>query len=317
MVLFWVVAGMLSAVAAGLVLSRAARAASQGPASDPAPLVYRRQLAEIDDLADRGLIAELERKGAHAEAARRLLAAADAPDTPWSAASTDRLHILIAAVAAPALTLALYFAVGFPGLQDQPFKARIAAWRATEPAKLTAPQMAAVLKDVLRTSPDDVEGLRFLALAEGASDNPAGAIRALRRAITLAPTRADLWEMLGQALVYQSGGELGPGAQVAFRQALALDPNRQLSRDALAAAETAPDPLAAIRGMVASLAGKLEAEPDDPDGWVRLVRSYAVLGETEARDAALKSARARFAGQPKVQAELTAAATAARLQVGR
>jgi cytochrome c-type biogenesis protein CcmH len=308
MILFWGVAGLLAAVAAALVLSRAARAALAGPADDPASAVYERQLAEIDELADRGLIADTERKGAHAEAARRLLSAAEVESEPWLIGANDRKWVLAAAVAAPAAALAIYMAVGFPGLPDQPFRERVAHWRATDPRQLTAEQMAAVLEDVLRARPNDVEGLRYLALAEGAADSPAEAIRALRRAITLAPNRADLWEMLGQALAYQNEGVVGPNAQVAFRRALELDPSLASARQALATdTQTAP-PLDAIRGMVASLAAKLKDQPDDPEGWVRLVRSYAVLGDTAQRDAALKEARARFAGQPKVQAELTTAA---------
>jgi cytochrome c-type biogenesis protein CcmH len=59
-----------------------------------------------------------------------------------------------------------------------------------------------------------------------------------------------------------------------------------------------------IQGMVASLAAKLEANPDDPDGWIKLVRAYAVLGDTARRDAALASAQTRYKDQPKVLAAL-------------
>ena len=85
MLLFWVVAGVLAAAAAGLILMRAARAAGEADAVDPAPILYRRQLAEIGDLVDRGLMGEAERKGAEAEAARRLLAASDRSEPPWTA----------------------------------------------------------------------------------------------------------------------------------------------------------------------------------------------------------------------------------------
>jgi cytochrome c-type biogenesis protein CcmH len=34
-----------------------------------------------------------------------------------------------------------------------------------------------------------------------------------------------------------------------------------------------------IKGMVAQLAARLEADPNDADGWVRLGRAYAVLAE--------------------------------------
>ena len=65
-----------------------------------------------------------------------------------------------------------------------------------------------------------------------------------------------------------------------------------------------------IRGMVEGLARRLKANPDDPDGWVRLVRAYAVLGEAGQRDATLNTARARYASRPQVLVQLDAAAKA-------
>lgn len=45
-----------------------------------------------------------------------------------------------------------------------------------------------------------------------------------------------------------------------------------------------------IRGMVAGLAARLEADPSDIEGWLRLARSYGVLGEpAKALDAARKA----------------------------
>ena len=77
MILFWILAALVSGAAALLVLSRAARAEKGASPSDPTLDVYRRQLAEIDDLAERGLLGEEERKAARAEAGRRLLGAAE------------------------------------------------------------------------------------------------------------------------------------------------------------------------------------------------------------------------------------------------
>jgi cytochrome c-type biogenesis protein CcmH len=355
MIAFWVTAGVLSAAAAILILFRAARAAAHGSPVDTTSVFYRRQLAEIGDLADRGLLGADERKSAEIEASRRLLAAADQVSQPWSTAPS-RVAILVAAVAAPALALGLYLTLGSPGAADQPFAGRLAQWTASDPRSLDAPEIAAVISSKIKEHPTDPEGYRFLAMAEGASNNPAAAVLALKRAVRLAPQRGDLWEMLGEAEIYQAG-DVTEEAKQAFVETLKLDPSNvgaryQLARariragdkagglaewrailagmpaadphradlmSAIAEVEGTPAPppqqpglsadqMTAVRGMVANLAQRLAASPDDPAGWVQLVKAYAVLGDLGKRDAALKTARARFAAKPDVLDALSKAA---------
>ena len=43
-----------------------------------------------------------------------------------------------------------------------------------------------------------------------------------------------------------------------------------------------------IRGMVEGLASRLQEEPNNLDGWLRLIRSYSVLGDKEKATEALK-----------------------------
>ncbi|MDB5469239.1 MAG: ccmI [Caulobacter sp.] len=74
-----------------------------------------------------------------------------------------------------------------------------------------------------------------------------------------------------------------------------------------AAAPAGADMDQAIRGMVDGLAARLEADPNDPEGWVRLVRAYGVLGEAGKRDAALARANTLYKDQPQVLAALKAA----------
>lgn len=355
MIAFWVMAGVLSAVAAMLVLFRAAKAATLAEPVEATPILYRRQIAEIGDLADRGLLGEAERKSAEAEAARRMLAAADQPAEVWTAQAPGRGPVLLAVIAAPALALGLYLGLGSPGMADQPFAGRLKQWLAANPASLAPPEMAAVLGKLTKERPNDPEGFRYLALAEGAAQNPAGAVRALRRALKIAPERADLWEMLGEALLMQSGGEMTSDARAAFAEDLKLDPKAIAARfhlararieggdkaaglaewralaldipagdprqaalkEAIAEAEAAPaapavsgEQMTAIRGMVAGLAERLKTQPDDPEGWVRLVRAYAVLGETAKREAALKDASTRYAKRPDILEQLAKAASA-------
>ena len=362
MILFWVAAGVLSAAAAGLISSRAAGAGSDGASADPTPILYRRQLAEIDELAERGLMGEAERKSAHAEAGRRLLAATDAPAETWSADPKARSLVLATVIGAPALALAVYLALGSPGMADKPFAARLEGWSKSSPTDLAPQELAALLKKLIAQRGPDPEGYRLLAIAESASQNPPETVRALRHALKLAPDRADLWEMLGQAQLAEGDGKLSDDVKASFAQALKLDPKGSVvARFHLARARIeggdkagglgdwktlltelpADDPRRAalnqaiaeqegratapaagpnagqmdmIRGMVEGLAQKLKANPDSPEGWVRLVRAYSVLGETGKRDAALASARTRYAARPDLLQQLEAAAKAEPMQ---
>ena len=66
--------------------------------------------------------------------------------------------------------------------------------------------------------------------------------------------------------------------------------------DAVAAAQDmAPeDRMAMIGSMVEGLAEKLASDPNDVDGWVRLMRSYVVLGRMDDARLALANARKAF-----------------------
>jgi cytochrome c-type biogenesis protein CcmH len=362
MIWLWIAAALVSAGAAALMAQRA-RHAIAADSANPALAVYRRQMAELDDLADRGLLAEGERRGVRAETGRRLLAAADRPEPALTAGRPGL--VLAAAALTPLAAAAVYLFVGAPQLPDQPFLSRLAVWREavrTDPQSLTAPQMAAVLRVIAAERPTDPEPLHNLAMAEMASQQPTEAIQAVRQALALAPSRPDLWELLGVAELVKAG-DLSPEAVDAFRHEVALAPGAAIARYYLAQAKieagdvaggladwkaleptfepgdprramldrqiaevsatgrlgAAPAPpteagqvvnSAQIQGMVDGLAARLAAQPDDPEGWVRLVRAYSVLGETDRRDAALAEARKRYAGHADVLSALDAAAKA-------
>jgi cytochrome c-type biogenesis protein CcmH len=64
------------------------------------------------------------------------------------------------------------------------------------------------------------------------------------------------------------------------------------------------------RGMVDRLAQRLAAQPNDFDGWVRLMRARMVLRDTKGADAALTAARRAFATDKAALARLDSAAQA-------
>lgn len=159
-------------------------------------------------------------------------------------------------------------------------------------------------------------------LNEGKPD--VDATRAFRRALAIDPAAPGPRYYLGRAEL--AAGRKAEGLKLWREAAAALaadDPRRPALEAEIRAAETgapaspaaeiaAAAPAAqqaAIRGMVANLAARLEVTPDDPQGWARLVRAYAVLGETAARDQALARARTLFKDRP---ADLRAIEAAAR-----
>jgi cytochrome c-type biogenesis protein CcmH len=343
-ILFWPAAAVLAALCAVLVLARGARAArgvDDTVAEDPARAVYRRQLQDIDELVDRGVLAEEERNAAQAEAARRLLAEPGAP----AERKGQRIWPLAAAVAAALAALGLYLWIGSPGAPDQPYRARLERWKTTPISGLRPDEVAAVLREVAKDHPNDPKLMALLGRVERAAGDPVAASQALTRSARLDPNDADVEAALGEALAAASGNKPTPEAEAALNRALQIDPKnqaalyylggakaadgdtaeaarlwRQLASElpdsdvrkpqlmaladqvekgpAAAAPAAAGDQAGFIRGMVASLQARLDANPNDPAGWARLVRSYKVLGDKPAEDKALARARSLFANRP-------------------
>jgi cytochrome c-type biogenesis protein CcmH len=84
-------------------------------------------------------------------------------------------------------------------------------------------------------------------------------------------------------------------------RAMLVDRIAALKAGSLAAgAGQAPD----IGAMVARLATRLKAHPNDPTGWQRLIRAYSVLGEQEKARTALAQARIALRDNPTALAAL-------------
>src|SRR5579871_5861243 len=112
MIWLWIAAALVSAALAALVVQRAVGASRAQPTANPALAVYRRQMAELDELAERGVLAESERRSVRAETGRRLLAAAERAEGPTRRSGPRAM--LIAAAAAPLLAIVVYLAIGLP-----------------------------------------------------------------------------------------------------------------------------------------------------------------------------------------------------------
>jgi cytochrome c-type biogenesis protein CcmH len=157
----------------------------------------------------------------------------------------------------------------------------------------------------------------------------------------------------GEALTIAAGGIVTPQAEAAFDDALHLDAKdfaaryylglayamRRDNAHALAMWQSlladAPadaswrglvvDRIAAlsaqsgggppdIGAMVAGLAARLHANPNDPQGWRRLIRAYAVLGDGAKARSALSDARTALASDKPSLAALSAEAKSLKLE---
>lgn len=107
----------------------------------------------------------------------------------------------------------------------------------------------------------------------------------------------------------ESGGlARGPVAQGPVAQGPAAQGGPASEQGRAIAAMPAEQRQAAIRTMVDRLASRLENQGDDVEGWLRLIRAYSVLAETEKAKKALTDARKALAGKDAEVARIDALA---------
>lgn len=131
----------------------------------------------------------------------------------------------------------------------------------------------------LKFEPANPKARYFLALALAQEGKVAEAAIVWRQLNDSLPADSP-WRPVTEQAIAQAEGRTAPPNETAA----APGPN-QGDIDA-AASMSSGDRTAMIEGMVATLDEKLRQNPRDPEGWLRLVRSYQVLGKTElAQDA--------------------------------
>ncbi len=108
---------------------------------------------------------------------------------------------------------------------------------------------------------------------------------------------------LGVALL-----ERGMSAPSSAAGPSASGPRGPTAADIEAAASQTPEERAAmIEGMIAGLVARLEEEPQNLEGWVRIIMAYGVLGHEDQRVGAVEKARETFAGNPEALARIAQA----------
>lgn len=161
-----------------------------------------------------------------------------------------------------------------------------------------SPQADAAFAKALRIEPGHPKAKFFRAVSQAQQGSLEQAVRTWRQMTNDLPEDSP-WRLASQEALAAAASrtDAGTGAQVP------LPPGTD------AANLTAAERSEMIETMVASLDDRLRKSPQDPEGWMRLVRSYLVLGRQDrARDALARGLDALGKDTPDAE-KLTAFAT--------
>jgi cytochrome c-type biogenesis protein CcmH len=148
------------------------------------------------------------------------------------------------------------------------------------------PEAEEAFTTALATDPHNAPARFYLGLAKIAHNDRPAAIQLWQSLLDDTPVTSPLHQMLVDRLAI-------------------------LTSQAVAGGQAgAPNP----RAMVAMLAARLKANPQDAVGWVRLMRAYTVLGETEKAKQALIDARKAFPDNKDAQTAFSTAAKALKIE---
>lgn len=182
-------------------------------------------------------------------------------------------------------------------------------------SRTVVPEAADAFRRALALNPADPRARYFLAVQKDMSGDHKGAvddwIAFLKDTPPGAPWEADLRRNIEQSAAKHkidiAGRVPPPGAAPAATAAIPGP-----SQEQLAAAGSIPpgEQERMVKGMVERLEGRLKANPRDADGWIRLMRSRMVLGQTDAARRALGAGLAAFEGDSAAQGRLRSAAAA-------
>ncbi|WP_233192722.1 c-type cytochrome biogenesis protein CcmI [Acidimangrovimonas sediminis] len=267
---FWLAAGVMIAVVAGLMLLALWRGRRlETPAAAYDLQIYRDQLKEVERDLARGTITEEEARRVRTEVSRRVLeadralAAGTPPRAAPKAASWAAGIVVVLLLAGSVL---LYRDVGVPGMQDDPMAARLAESRklamerpsqkaiseqfqqalAAEekrraaagqpplfpPPDATSLAMIEKLRAVVKAHPDDLTGQKLLVTYEPQLGKFEAAVDAQKQVIRLKGDAATAADYVElAALMYDAtNGYISPEAESAINTALKMDPKNGEAR---------------------------------------------------------------------------------------
>ncbi|GAA0630465.1 c-type cytochrome biogenesis protein CcmI [Thalassospira tepidiphila] len=156
-----------------------------------------------------------------------------------------------------------------------------------------------VLREAEKTDSTDPRIQFYLGLADAQEGNVGAAVDRWIALANEAPGDAPWLPMVVGRI---NEAALAQGIDIEGRLNLAENTSPGPSQEDIAAAQemTPEEQQQMIKSMVNGLAERLEAEPNNPDGWARLMQAYMVLGREDDAKAAFEKASTVFADQPEL-----------------
>ncbi len=223
MILFWIIAGILTLTAA-VVLAAPLFDTRRFKGEDSFALeVYRDQLAELTRDEQRGLLTPDQARAAQVEIERRILALDEGKKFLPARPPSHRLTLAMAVIL-PLAGFGLYLLLGSPHLPSQSAVQRLA-----EERQRTSPEIDR-LEAKIEQSPSDAQGWIDLGRAYADGGRAKDAADSFAKAMALGREEPDLLRQYAHAAILAEGGRVAADAQAALRRVLSADPGDPTAR---------------------------------------------------------------------------------------
>ena len=173
---------------------------------------------------------------------------------------------------------------------------------------IVTPKAQSLITEVLTKDPKNFRARFYDSLAQEQGGDKTGALDRWIALLAASPEGAG-WREDVIARIVNLGKATGRDVSAIVASA---SPSTSVITDAQKSAIQAPpegDQTAMIKGMVAKLADRLKTNPNDADGWIKLIKSYQVLNDPASAKDALNTALLAFTNDLANKDKIVAAAT--------
>jgi len=276
--MLWFVIALMIVIALAIILLpllRTAKAQSENRREQNVQIAQE-QLKKLKEDREQGLISVQDYEQAYSDLEKTLYGDLDVTtEGELTDSGTAYIMTSILVLLVPMTVITLYYSLGSPtliGMTDTVKTSETSVATNKDKSKKVSDigSLFDSLKQRLETNPDDVQGWKMMGLTYMHYDQFDNAVAAYKKADELLPGDSDIQQALDRALKAQLATK-EPSSESKMIEKKMQAPNGQTID---------------VGAMVMRLKAKLEANPDNIQGWMMLGRSYTNLGyHTEAVDA--------------------------------